>query len=99
VFYANDCGTAGYRLSSPSRGHFRLDQAWLVHQSGTTPIISHGVLYVANGKGITAHNPINGAVLTRVTGVNGVHWEYPLAAGHRLFMTDESGHVTAYEVR
>jgi hypothetical protein len=28
-----------------------------------------------------------------------VHWEYPLVAGNRIFMTNENGHVFAWTIR
>ncbi len=96
VFYANECGVAGYRLSSPSAGKFRLDQVWLVKRDGTTPVISHGILYIAHGGEIVGYNPANHAVVWRGTGIGDIHWEYPLVAGNRLFMTDENGRVVAY---
>jgi hypothetical protein len=99
VFYANGCGVAGYQLSSPSAGTFRLNQLWLVKQSGTTPVISHGILYVAHSGEIDGYNPITHAVVWRATGIGDVHWEYPLVAGNRLVMSDGSGHVTAFALR
>jgi hypothetical protein len=99
VFYANDCGVAGYRLSSPSTGKFRLDQMWLVKGGGTTPIISHGILYVAHSGEVDGYNPTSHAVVWRAGGTGDVHWEYPLVAGNRLFMPDESGHVSAFALR
>jgi hypothetical protein len=99
VFYANECGVAGYRLSSPSRGRFHLDRAWFVEQGGTTPVLGGGVLYVARDGEIRAYHPITHALLGRTGGIASVHWQYPLIAGNRLFMTDESGHVFAYLIR
>ena len=98
VFYANSCGLAGYRVFGPSSGRFRLQRVWSVNRSGTTPIIAKGVLYVAADGEVLGYNPGTGAVVWRGTGIGGLHWEYPLVAGKRLFMTDETGHVYAYAV-
>jgi hypothetical protein len=99
VFYADGCGVAGYRLSSPSTGKFRLDQIWLVKRSGTTPIISHSVLYVAHDGEVDGYNPVSHAVVWLGGGMGSLHWEYPLVTGNRLFMPDESGHVNAFALR
>jgi len=96
VFYANSCGVAGYRLYSPSRGKFRLARPWEAHVGGTTPVLHHGVLYVARSREIRAYKATTGQFLGRISGIGGVHWEYPLVAGNRLFMTDQSGHVFAF---
>lgn len=95
VFYANSCGIGGYRLSSPSPGKFRLDRVWSLSSGGTTPILRNGILFVARSGRLTAYNPTNHAVLWQ-TNIGDVHWEYPLIASHRLFMTDEQGHISAY---
>jgi outer membrane protein assembly factor BamB len=95
VFYANGCGLAGYRVSGGA-GHFRLERVWSSGQGGTTPVLSGGVLYVASGGHVTAFDPSTGKQLARVTSLGDVHWEYPRIAGHRLYINDQSGHVTCY---
>jgi len=95
-FFANNEGVAGYRLVSPSRGVFRLKRAWMDRHGGTTPIMSHGVLYVAHDGGLQAYNPSTGQVLWSGGGISGVHWQYPLVTNDRLYMTDESGHLNAF---
>lgn len=94
VFYANDCGAAGYRLYSPLPGNFRLDRGWFVHRAGTTPVMNRGVLYVAGGQ-LSAYDPITGTVLTQ-TPTGGLHWQYPLIAGNRVYLADQGGHVSAF---
>jgi hypothetical protein len=96
IFYANQCGLSAYRLSGPSRGAFHLERAWSIGDGGTTPIVRNGVLYVAHSGGITAYNPASHAVLWRDSSIGGIHWEYPLVTGNRLFIADENGHVTAF---
>ena len=96
VIYANDCGTAGYKVTSPSAGHFRLDRVWSNGSGGTTPVLHGGVLYVARGHSLTAYNPANGSVLGQTAAIGGIHWEYPLITGNRLYITDETGTVTAF---
>jgi len=99
VIYANDCGIAGYRLSSPSPGKFRLIQGWSLGAGGTTPVISRNVVYVARDGLLRALDPASGKVLWSGSGIGGIHWEYPLLAGGKLFITDESGHVSAFTIR
>jgi outer membrane protein assembly factor BamB len=96
VLYANSCGVAGYQLIHSSGRSFALSQRWFVGVGGSTPVLSGGVLYVAHDGEIRGYNPSSGAVVWRAPGIGGVHWEYPLVVGHRLYMTDENGHVTAY---
>lgn len=97
VFYANDCGLAGYRIVG-SAGHFRLNRAWFSKLGGTTPILSGGVLYVVSPHRVTAYDPATGTQLASVTGLGDIHWEFPRIAGHRLYISDEGGHVSCYEL-
>lgn len=97
VFYANSCGLAGYRVSGQA-GHFRLDRVWSSSSGGTTPILHDGVLYLASGGHLTAFDPSSGKRLARVSDLGDIHWEYPRIAGHRLFISDQSGHISCYEL-
>lgn len=96
VIYANDCGIAGYRVMT--RGKPQLRRVWAVSHGGTTPVVHGGILWVARNGEIAAYRPYNGSLLWRTTAIGQLHWEYPLVAGHRLFMTDESGHLSAYAI-
>jgi outer membrane protein assembly factor BamB len=97
VFYANDCGVAGYRVSGSS-GHFRLNRVWNSKSGGTTPILSGDVLFLASAGHVTAFDPATGRQLAVVTGIGDVHWEYPRIAAHRLYISDGSGHVSCYSL-
>ena len=98
VFYANDCGTAGYRLVSPSPGTFRLQRGWSVGTGGTTPRMDGGVLYIAHSGAVVGYDPTSGKVVWSAS-IGDVHWEYPLIAGHRLYIADQSGIVRAFGLR
>jgi outer membrane protein assembly factor BamB len=97
VFYANSCGLAGYRVTGKA-GHFALIRVWSSSSGGTTPVLSGGVLYVASAYRVTAYNPATGAQLARITDIGDIHWEYPRVESHRLFITDQSGHVSCYSL-
>lgn len=98
VFYANDCGTAGYRLSSPSPGRFRLTRVWSDGAAGTTPVMHGGRLYIAQSGGILMRDPTTGNLLARGN-LGNVHWQYPLITGTRLYISDQEGHLSAYRVQ
>lgn len=96
VIYANDCGIAGYRLMT--NGKPQLRRAWTISHGGTTPVVRNGIVWVARNGEIAAYRPYSGALLRHTTALGQVHWEYPLAVDHHLFMTDESGHLSAYAI-
>jgi hypothetical protein len=96
VFYANDCGVAAYRLSL-NGARFSLDRVWSVGQGGSTPVLAHGMLWVAHGGGLNAYGPRSGLLLLQIP-IGNIHWEYPLIAGNMLYITDEGRHVSAYGI-
>ncbi len=98
VFYANSCGVAAYRVAG-SGTQFRLERVWTNSTGGTTPILYQGVLYVAVSGHVTAYDPATGSILTRVSGIGTLHWEYPLVTAHHLFITDGAGTVTCFSIR
>jgi outer membrane protein assembly factor BamB len=97
VFYANDCGTAAYKVTAAANGKLRLTRVWFSPQGGSTPVLSGGVLYVASPGQLTAYQATSGHVLWKGS-IGGIHWEYPLVAGHRLYLTDQNGHVSAWSI-
>jgi outer membrane protein assembly factor BamB len=99
VIYANDCGTAGYRVTISSAGDFTLQRVWQNGTSGSTPVVHGGVLYVAHNNAIVAYNPASGKVLGQTSEIGRVHWQYPLVQGPHLYMTDKDGRLTAFTIR
>lgn len=98
VLYVNDCGAAGYRLVIRD-GQPRLRREWTLPKGGTTPVVHDGFLWIARSGSIAAYRPYSGAMVWQASGLGPVHWEYPLVAGHRLFMSDENGHLSAYSIK
>jgi outer membrane protein assembly factor BamB len=98
VFYANDCGTAAYKVTSPSAGKFRLTRIWSTGQGGTTPVLAGGVLYIAHGGAVVAYAPATGQVIGSIGNLGDIHWEYPLVAGGHLFISDQSHQLHAYRI-
>jgi outer membrane protein assembly factor BamB len=96
VFYANDCGTTAYRLSQ-SGDHFRLGTAWSVRQGGSTPVLAHGILWVAHDAGLDAYGPKTGQRLLHLS-IGSIHWQYPLIRSNILYLADQNQHLTAYAI-
>jgi outer membrane protein assembly factor BamB len=97
VFVANNSGIDGLQLSIDGSGNPSLVSRW-TKSSGTSPIIANGVLYYAHGGSIMARNPTNGTLLWSSNLIGGIHWESPIVANGILYITDESGHLTAYNL-
>ncbi len=97
VFYANNCGVDGYRIVATKRG-FSLRTTWMAGNSGTTPVLHHGALYIARSGHLTVYAAGSGKTLWD-SSIGNIHWEYPLIAGGRLYLTDESGHLTALAIK
>ncbi|HZU13244.1 MAG TPA: PQQ-binding-like beta-propeller repeat protein [Chloroflexota bacterium] len=95
AIYANDCGLAAYRVAF-SHGP-RLQRLWSIGQGGTTPILAHGILYVAHSGALNAYAPATGKLLGSAP-IGPVHWEYPAVTGNRVYITDQSGKVRAFRM-
>jgi len=94
VYYADGCGFAGYRISI-SHGKPHIAISWSIRDVGSTPVKNRGTLFLDHTD-VSAYDPETGHVLATVTGTGPSHWEYPLVAGNRLYITDEKGHVATY---
>lgn len=99
VFYTNSCGVAAYTVAVRSDGSPHITRRWTVHRPGTTPVVHGGQVYVASKEAVDVYDPTTGRQLAGGHFPGDVHWEYPLVADHRVFITDESGRVSAFAVR
>ncbi|HEY3415330.1 MAG TPA: PQQ-binding-like beta-propeller repeat protein, partial [Armatimonadota bacterium] len=96
VFVANSAGTAGLKLTLDGNGNPSLTTAWKNTQGATSPIIAGGVLFEASSGSVRALDPVTGTLLWSDSGIGGIHWESPVVANGMLYISDESGNLTAY---
>jgi hypothetical protein len=83
MFVANDAGTWGYVL----RGG-RLHVAWRNGDSGTSPVVAGGLLYVyGQGGGLNVLRPTTGAVVARLP-AGGGHWNSPIVTDGRIALPE-----------
>jgi hypothetical protein len=83
IFVADDAGTWGYVL----RGG-RLHVAWRNGDSGTSPVVAGGLLYVYDpGGGLNVLRPTNGAVVARLP-AGGGHWNSPIVTDGRIALPE-----------
>jgi len=83
MFVGNDAGVWGYVLSGG-----RLQVAWRRSESGTSPVVAGGLLYVydPNG-GLNVFNPATGAVVAHLP-AGGGHWESPIVTDGRIALPE-----------
>ena len=104
VFVATLCHMDAFRVVTSPQGTTRLQPAWYLGVQATSPMISGGVLFAATSENLLAIDPRTGRQLWASGGgaaggtIGHVHWESPLAAGGRVYCSDESNHLTAYGV-
>lgn len=88
--------TFGVKVTFDATGNPGLQVAWQNSQGGSSPIVANGVLYVATSGDIRAIDPTSGKALWQSTSMGGIHWESPVVAAGKLFITDESGKLSAF---
>ncbi len=100
VFIANDAGISGQKLQVDGAGNPSLQSPpqWLdTTNGGTSPIVVNGILYYSSFAGLRALDPATGTQLWISTAPSGLHWESPIVVGGRVYATDDSGHLFAWE--
>jgi hypothetical protein len=95
VFISNGSGLAGLQLNVDGNGNPSLVSRW-TKGAGTSPILANGVLFYVRSGLILALNPVNGTQLWSDNRIGSIHWESPIVANGVLYVTDSSGHLTAY---
>jgi outer membrane protein assembly factor BamB len=95
-FGAGAGGISGCRLTVDGSGTPGLEFAWKKAGDGTSPVIANGILFYAGSRNVRALDPLTGAELWHDTQIGAIHWESPIVANGVLYITDESGALTAY---
>jgi hypothetical protein len=102
VIVAGTCGIAAYFVSTDSGGTARLRLAWRTSDETTTPVLAGGVLFAATDGAVLALDPSTGERLwssdqeSAGGSIGDIHWESPIVVNGRLYISDESGAMTAY---
>lgn len=96
VFVATFSGLAGLKLRVDKHGTPSLEPVWENDDEGSSPIIANNVLYCAGSRDIRAFDPTTGKLLWHNTGIGRIHWESPIVVDGVLYITDESGNLTAF---
>jgi len=98
VFVANGSGISGLQLSVDGAGTPSLVSRWTLNASGTggsSPVVANGILFYASFGGMKGLAPRSGSQLWSAA-IGGVHWESPIVAAGRLYVTDEAGKLWAF---
>jgi outer membrane protein assembly factor BamB len=69
---------------------------WKQSDGSSSPIVANGILFCAVSGSVRALDPVTGKVLWRDSHLGRIHWESPIVDNGVLYITDESGDLTAY---
>ncbi|MGI9050622.1 MAG: PQQ-binding-like beta-propeller repeat protein, partial [Rubrobacteraceae bacterium] len=102
LIVAGNCGLASYQVRTDSGGKTSLKLDWKTDDKSTTPVLAGGILFAATDGNLLALDPTNGRHLWSSTqssaggSIGDIHWESPIVANGRVYVSDESGAMTAY---
>ncbi len=96
VFVGTYHGLAAFKLEVNSAGLPYLKLEWDQPEGSSSPVIADGILFCAVSGSIRALYPATGKLLWKSSGISGIHWESPIVVNGCLYITDESGNLTAY---
>lgn len=92
-------GVSALRVSADANGNPVFSTAW-VHGSVPTnasPVFTAGgVLFVALNNAIVGYGATTGQGLWLGSLPGGIHWQSPIVGGGRVYVPDQSGHLTAF---
>ena len=96
AFVANGNGLGAFKLAIAVDGTPSLAEQWRNAQGGASPLVANNVLYYATSNVLRALDPTTGSLLWSTTQIGSVHWESPVVANGVVYVTDESGQLTAF---
>lgn len=96
VFVGTYNGLSAFKLKVDKSGMPSLKLKWSQSEGSSSPIIANGVLYCAVSGIIRALDPVTGKAIWSNKHIGGIHWESPIVDNGILYITDESGNLTAF---
>lgn len=97
VFVSDEAGSAGLQLTNSPTGDPSLVEKW-TSAWGSSSLVVNGVVFIARSNLIAALNATDGSLLWSDTRIGSIHWESPMVANGKLYITDQSGNLTAYSL-
>jgi hypothetical protein len=85
-------------------GRSTLQHVWTASGGGTSPVVANGIVFAARSGAINAFNARTGHEVWSSSqhsaggSIGNVHWESPIVVNGWLYMSDESGNITAYSL-
>jgi PQQ-like domain len=98
IFYANGNGITALTIAVGTNGSPSLHVQWTNGTGGSSPVLANGILYYVGNSGVFALDPRSGNTLWSDSAPGGIHWESPIVVNGRLYLTDESSQLWAYEI-
>jgi len=95
VFVSDTNGLAAFQLTINLAGDPSLALKW-VSSGGTSPMVANGMVFIAHSGKISALQATDGSLLWSSTNIGTIHWESPIVVQGVLYITDQSGRMTAY---
>ena len=95
IFVSNANGTSGLQLVINASGNPSLVQKW-ISAGGTSPLVANGVVFIARSGQISALKAFSGTLLWSDNRIGSIHWESPIVVNGVVYITDQSGNLTAY---
>lgn len=100
LFIANNSGVSGFELRVDDDGAPKLVPRWTTKAvQGTSPVLANGILFVAGSHALRALDARTGAMLWQDTSIGEVHWQSPAVVSANVFLADNDGHMTMWQVR
>jgi outer membrane protein assembly factor BamB len=98
VFIGDNSALVALRLVTDAHGTSRLVTDWHVNGPSTTPIVVNGILFSATYGSVRAFDARDGhRVWSSGPGsIGSVHWQSPVAVDGAVYISDQSGHLTAF---
>ncbi len=105
VFVANFTGFSAFKVVTDANGNSSLQFAYQNGNSGSSPFIANGVLYIQGSNVLHATDPTTGNTLWTSSqasaggSIGGLHWQSPIVVNGQVFVPDNNGKITAYGLK
>lgn len=104
VYVGTGSGVTALQITTGSDGKSALRKIWTSDVGGTSPVVANGIVYAETDGAVNAFDARLGKIVWSTTepsaggSIGGVHWQSPIVVNGRIYVSDESGSLTAYSL-
>lgn len=102
IYVGTSAAVTALQIRTDASGKSELAHQWTANVGGTSPVVANGLVFAATDEAVNCLDAHTGKLVWSSAQpsaggtIGGIHWQSPIVAGGWLYVSDETGRLTAY---